>query len=640
MPVHRSVLFAAALVLAACGSGAKKSAPEGMRRLNVVLVTLDTLRADRLGPRTPNLDRLARRGVLFENAVAQAPLTSPSHASMMTGQYPTTHKVRDTGGFVLAPSDHTLAAILQRQGWDTAAFVGSSVLKRRFGFNHGFAVYDDEMKENAERRAGEVVDRAVAWLERQSGKPFFLWVHVYDPHLPYSPPAPFPQTYDGEVAYMDQQLGRLFDAVERKPDTLVAALSDHGESFSEHGEYAHGVFLYDTTLRIPFIMAGPGVPAGRRVRQQARTIDLLPTLLELMAAKAPGAVEGISLAPAFAGKEDAAAWSYLETLFPKLNMGWAELRGIRTPRWKYIRAPRPELYDLARDPGETTNVIAAHANEARELEAKLAGVTGGGAEKVQPAQVDQRTLAQLKSLGYLGGGSQREYALTGQGTDPKDRTEVLRLLHFGVYSGQPAARRMAMLREAVAKDPANPALYSNLGDLYAAAGRNAEAMKLYQDALKSGIRAAWLFSRMGNLCLRQGKKNDAVPLFEAAAQINPYDYESLQNLAVAYRETGKIADAEAVLRAIIDSGEPFAPALNEMGMVAYQKGDKAAAQGYFEKAAQLDPAYQLNLARLYKMTGDKARARAAFEAFLAAKGGSAEYRQVIPQVREELAAVQ
>ena len=198
MPVHRSLsaraaLCAAALMLAACGPGAKKSAPEGMRRLNVVLVTLDTLRADRLG-HTPNLDRLARKGVLFENAVAQAPLTSPSHASMMTGQYPTTHKVRDTGGFVLAPSDHTLAAILQRQGWETAAFVGSSVLKRRFGFNHGFAVYDDEMKENAERRAGEVVDRAVAWLEKQSGKPFFLWVHVYDPHLPYSPPAPFPQT--------------------------------------------------------------------------------------------------------------------------------------------------------------------------------------------------------------------------------------------------------------------------------------------------------------------------------------------------------------------------------------------------------------------------------------------------------------
>ena len=199
---------------------------------------------------------------------------------------------------------------------------------------------------------------------------------------------------------------------------------------------------------------------------------------------------------------------------------------------------------------------------------------------------------------------------------------------------------MAMLREAVAKDPANPALYSNLGDLYAAAGRNADAMKLYQDALKSGIRAAWLFSRMGNLCLRQGKKNDAVPLFEAAAQINPYDYESLQNLAVAYRETGKTADAEAVLRAILESGESFAPAYNEMGMVAYQKGDTAAAQGYFEKAAQLDAAYQLNLARLYKMAGDKARARAAFEAFLAAKSGSAEYRHVVPQVREELAAVQ
>ena len=286
------------VVLVFLGS-CKSGAPPTPRRLNVLLVTVDTLRADRLGCygysgiETPNLDQVARHGVLFENASAPAPLTAPSHASMMTGVYPAVHKVRNTGGFVLSPSQPTLAKILQDQGWDTAAFIGSSVLKKRFGLNQGFATYDDEMpaatggsaEAEPERRAEEVVDRAAKWLGSQSGKPFFLWVHVYDPHIPYDPPAPFREKYrdrpyDGEIAYTDQQLGRLFDAVARKSppkNTFIAVLSDHGESFSEHGEYTHGVFLYDSTLRIAFLMSGGSIPPGVRVKQQARTIDLLPT---------------------------------------------------------------------------------------------------------------------------------------------------------------------------------------------------------------------------------------------------------------------------------------------------------------------------------------------------------------------------
>ena len=645
------------VTLGSCKSG---SAPSPSR-LNLLLVTIDTLRADRLGCygysqiETPNLDRIAQQGVLFENAVAPAPLTAPSHASMMTGVYPTVHKVRNTGGFVLSPSEAKLSKILQDQGWDTAAFIGSSVLKARFGFNQGFAVYDDEMPTSAsgsalaepERRAGEVVDRAVKWLDVQSGKPFFLWVHVYDPHIPYDPPEPFREKYrdrpyDGEIAYTDQQLGRLFDTVARKSrpeNTLIAVLSDHGESFSEHGEYTHGVFLYDSTLRIAFLMSGGGIPAGLRVKQQARTIDLLPTVLELMGGKAPRGTQGTSLAPAFRGKEVPTAYAYAETLFPKFNMGWAELRAMRTNRWKYIRAPKPELYDLAQDPAETTNVIASHPAEARELEAQLKAVSEGR-EKVAPAPMDPGTLRQLKSLGYLGGSSPQGYELTGQGTDPKDRLEVLRLLHLAVHSGAPLPQRISMLRKAIAEDPTNPTLYNNLGNLYSEAGRQAEAMALYRDALHKGVSTAWLYSRLGSLYLRQGNKADAIASFEAAARLNPSDYESLENLAVAYREAGRIADSERVLTQILKSGEEYAPAYNELGMAAFQKGDSAAAQGYFEKAARLDPTYQLNLGRFYKMAGDNARARAAFEAFLAARSSNAEYRQMIPQVKRELAAIQ
>jgi arylsulfatase A-like enzyme/cytochrome c-type biogenesis protein CcmH/NrfG len=672
----RWLCVVALVILGSCKSSDNKTAPasEGVspqRQLNLVLVTIDTLRADRLGCygyskiETPNLDKFARKGVLFENAVSQSPLTPPSHASMFTGMYPTVHKVRNTGGFILKPSNTTLAEILQQQGWETAAFVGASVLKKRFGFDQGFAVYDDQMPEPdasgmasdyPERPAGEVVDRAIGWLDSQSGKPFFVWVHVFDPHTPYNPPSPFREKYrgrpyDGEVAYTDQQLGRLFEALERKSppqNTLIAVLSDHGESLSEHGEYTHGVFLYDSTLRIPFMMAGPGVPAGLRVKQQARTIDLLPTLLELMGGKAPQGVQGTSLAPAFAGKDAATKYSYAETLFPKVNMGWAELRGIRTNRWKYIRAPRPELYDLVQDPTETTNVIASHSTEVQELEAQLKAVTasGGsqGSEKVETALVDRRTMEQLKSLGYLGGSSQREYELTGKGIDPKDRVEILKLLYVAVFSdsGLPSSRRIGMLRQALTEDPTNPTVYYHLGDAYRKVGRHREEMKLFQDGIDKGIRTAWLYSRLGYLYLRQGNIHEAIASHERAAQLNPSDVESLSDLATAYLETGRVSDADRVYKWILATGEEHALAYNGMGLLSAQKRDLPAARRYFEKAIQLDPDLleaQLNLGRIYKRMGANTRARACFETFLA-KASRAEWDQVIPEIKEELATME
>src|SRR5712691_62929 len=285
MTAPAAVCLFGVVALASCKS-AKKTESEkraALRPLNVVVVTIDTLRPDHVycyGYRdveTPTLDSLAQRGVVFEQAVAQTPLTPPSHASIFTGQYPTAHHDRNTGGFILPSSSRPLAKILQEQGWDTAAFIGSAVLKKIFGFNLGFAVYDDQMpkpgpadefREDPERRAGVVVDRAIKWLNAQSGKPFFLWVHLYDPHLPYNPPSPFQEQYkdhpyDGEIAYTDQQLGHLIDAVRKKATqgTIIAVLSDHGESLGEHGEYTHGVFLYDSTLRIVFLMSGPGIPA-------------------------------------------------------------------------------------------------------------------------------------------------------------------------------------------------------------------------------------------------------------------------------------------------------------------------------------------------------------------------------------------
>jgi choline-sulfatase len=664
-------LLAALLLLSSCTPEKRGDRTDGsasaQRGLNVVLVTIDTLRADRLGCygnskiETPNLDKLARNGTLFENAVSQSPLTPPSHASMFTGTYPPVHKVRDTGGFILQPENTTLAEILQQQGWETAAFVGSSVLNRRFGFGQGFAVYDDQMPrpkasgpatEYPERRAGEVVDRALGWVGSRSGKPFFLWVHLFDPHTPYDPPAPFSDTYkgrpyDGEVAYTDQQLGRLLDSITTKSlgrNTLIAVLADHGESLSEHGEFTHGVFLYDSTLRIPFLVSGPGIPANLRVKQQARTIDLAPTLLELAGVEAPHRGQGTSLIPVFTAKRVATDFSYAETLFSKINMGWSELRAIRTERWKYVRAPRPELYDLIQDPGETSNVIARYPVEAKELEGKLkSAITTEANRKVSTSMVDRRTSDRLRSLGYLGGSSSREYELTGKGIDPKDRLEILKLLQFAVSPDSQLAdpERVSMLRRAHSLDPTNPTVYYHLGEEYVKTGRADEAMKLYRAGINSGIETGWLYSRLGHLYLRQRKLAEAIDHYEKAAQLNPSDSESLSDLGMIYLETGKIADAERVFKWAVAAAADHALAHNGLGLVSIRKQDLPAARGHFENAVRLDPALleaQLNLGRVYKILGDITRARARFEAFLA-QAPPAEYRDVIIRIKAELATM-
>ncbi|MGI8960281.1 MAG: sulfatase-like hydrolase/transferase [Bryobacteraceae bacterium] len=633
-----------------------------------MVITIDTLRADHLHCygyqkiETPVIDQLAQRGVLFENAVAQAPLTPPSHASIFTGQYPTVHHVRNTGGFILPSSARPLARILQEQGWNTAAFISSAVLKKVVGFNNGFDVYDDEMPrqgnkqefgEEAERPASDTVDRAAQWLSTRSGKPYFLWVHLYDPHMPYKPPSPFKEKYkdrpyDGEIAYTDQQVGRLLDAVGKKAPadrTVIAILSDHGESLSDHGEFSHGVFLYDSTLHIAFMMAGPGIPAGLRIKQQARSIDFLPTLLALLGSKPPANVQGLSLVPAFSGKTVPTEISYEETLYPKLALGWAELRGIRTNHWKYIRAPRPELYDLSQDPAEVTNVIQQHPAEVEKFEAQLKNVIGnGGSEKVETNIVDERQMAQLRSLGYLSGFSPQHYDLNGSGADPKDRVGILKLLYEAESPGSnlPQARKIVLLQQALREDPTNPTLYHQIGGELEKAGRYEAALHLYESALQHGVENGRLHSRIADLALRRGDKDRAIAEYEKAARFNPSDLDSQTNLATAYLEKGRVADAERVFSFVVTSNPDNAAANNGLGLVSIQKQDMNAARGHFEKAVQLDPDQveaQMNLGLIYEMAGDRTRARAHFETFLA-KASRTQYASIIPKVKQELATLQ
>ena len=639
------------------------------RPFNVIVVTIDTLRADRLKCygyskiETPNLDRLANRGVLFENAVAQVPITPPSHASIFTGTYPTVHQVRNVGGFSLDASHPTLAKILQQKGWQTAAILGSAVLARTTGLNQGFQTYDDNMHgteiggNSPQRRAGEVVDRAIRWLEQQSdGKPFLLWVHLYDPHSPYEPPSPFKEEYadrpyDGEIAYTDKELGRFLEAVERKspPErTLLTVISDHGEGLSEHGEYSHGVFIYDSTIRIPWILVGPGVPVGVRIKEQVRTIDLLPTLLALLGGETPTACQGVILVPAFTGQHVRTTYSYAESLIPKIDMGWAELRGMRTSKWKYIRAPRSELYDLENDPQEMANVIQRYPAEAQKLENQLNELTSTGpgkpAELVRSQTISAETEEQLRSLGYVAAGVAHSFELTGQGVDPKDRVHILKLLDEATTSQKKTSptQRIQILRQALKEDPTNSMIYFLLGEGYEVNQRDNEALEIYQSAIRHQINgASRIYFRMGKVYGRHGKMDAAIASFEKAMELDPSDIEIQNKLSVAYLLSGRNGQAERLLKSMLLLNDENAQAHNSMGWIALNKKDPRTARQHFDRALQLDPdlmeAY-INLGMLYKDEGDYDRARSCFETFLV-RATSSEYKDSIPKVSKELATV-
>lgn len=653
------------VALTACKSSKKEEATasnSNLKHLNVVLITLDTVRADHLHAygydkiKTPNLDALAARGVLFEKALAQTPLTQPSHASMFTGTNPNVNGVRNTGGFTLQPSSIALATILRSHGWDTAAFVSATVVSRISGFNQGFTTFDDHItaapKSNniAERPGNITVDHAIHWLDTEKSppnKPFFLWVHLFDAHQPYNPPAPFNteyrgRPYDGEIAFDDQQVGRLLAAVRQKsPDdkTLVIILSDHGQSLGDHGEYEHGIFLYDSTVRIAWIMAGPGVPSGVKVEQQAREIDLLPTILNLLGGKAAPNVQGTTLVPAFYGKPVPTTYSYEETLCPMIDMGWAPLFGIHTAHWMYVKAPKPELYNLDTDPGETDNVIQKYPKKYRQLNAELEKLSKAGGENantVVEKQMDETTMKQLASLGYVSGFSGRTFDLNEKGDDPKDHIATLKAIEE-VSETRSRTRGIEIIRNAMKSDPRNPTLYGWLIDAYQKNGQDQEAIQTCLKALQLNITGQLIYSKLALLYLQKGDIDKAIYYYQKNAQVNPLDISSQNNLATAYLQTGRMDDAKRTFEWVL-TVEPYAPAYNGLGIVAMHRNDYPVARKNFESALKLDPENveaNLNLGILCAKTDDQPCARSAFKMFLA-KAPRGEYKEMIPKVQYAL----
>jgi arylsulfatase A-like enzyme/Flp pilus assembly protein TadD len=669
------------MFLAGCSQSTKAPETRGTptlkpRDANVLLITLDTLRADHVScynPQkvaTPNIDALAARGVLFAQATAQVPLTTPSHASILTGTYPQVHKVRDIGGFVLDKSVPTLATLTQQAGFETAAFLGSAVLSRHYGLNRGFETYNDDMGVKrgegllpgvvAEVRGDVVTKRVLEWLEEHrdavggkfTGKNFLLWVHYYDPHFPYDPPTPYKakyakDPYAGEVAYTDEQVGHLLKWLEDhglKEKTLIVVIADHGESLGEHGEYTHGVFLYESTMHVPMIIAGPGVPQGQGVQQQVRTIDVMPTIAEFLQVSPGQKVQGTSLWPLLtAGKEAPSHYSYMETLYPRTSMGWSELRGMRTDHWKMIAAPTPELYNLDDDRGEKQNVKVRYSTDADHLEKKIWEIAGPPESlgKLERQPVDDETLRQLQSLGYVSAGARRELRIDMSGPDPKDRVEVLGGLERSaeLMNHDHFQAAIPLLKNILAKDPTNPSIYVKLGVCLERTGQYQKAIEIYQQAVKNGADSDQTHAAIGNNYVRLGQLQFAADAMEKAAEMNLTNLQNLVNLATAYLQLGRAADCQKTVKAVLAQDDHDGEAYNILGLLEIQRGDGDAARGYFEKAIEYQPDLTepyLNLGLLAQQAGQPQIAIGYYKKFLE-RARPKDHGQYIPKVKAAIA---
>jgi arylsulfatase A-like enzyme len=451
---------------------------------NILLITLDTTRADRLGAygyrlgRTPRLDRFAFEGVLFEQAVAPAPMTLPSHASLFTALYPFAHGVRTNGSFHLGETFPTLATALRGAGYRTAAFVSAFSLDRRYGLSLGFDHYDDRL-EAAPRRANLELERrgdrtalaAGEWVEQHvrgsTGTAFFVWLHLYDPHEPYEAPPPYgadfaDRPYDGEVAFADAVVGGVLDRLDRldvRRSTIVAVAGDHGESLGEHGEATHAMFVYESAIRVPLMVRWPGhIGESSRVREPVRLVDVAPTLLDLAGVPALAGVHGWSLVPLVRRTGAGPPSAYSETYFPLFSLNWAPLRSIRDDRWKFIDAPSPELYDLANDPHEQANLAAREASRAVALRRALDLMTGGREGVMATRKMDRETTEMLAALGYISASANADSETAPAGRpDPKAMIDVYNQLlrANGALRDGRLEEAESVARDAMRRDPRN-----------------------------------------------------------------------------------------------------------------------------------------------------------------------------------------
>ena len=542
------------------GSACAHPPPARDAPVSILLVTIDTLRADRLGcygdalARTPHADALARGGVLFEAAYTPVPITLPAHASILTGILPPVHGVRGNGAFALGPDPPTLAEAMKARGRRTAAFIGGFPLARRFGLARGFDHYDDTVEKSpgvhyefAERRGADVAAAARSWLAAQAG-PVFVWVHFFDPHAPYDPPAAFRSgdPYRGEVASADAALGDLLAAWDARPGPSVVALTaDHGEAFGEHGEESHSLFVYDTTLRVPLILRAAGLPRGRRVAEAVGLTDLAATLLDLAGGGAGPTLPGRSLVGALRGPLRSSL--YAETLAPRLDFGWSDLRAWREGRYKYIRAPRPELYDVTADPGEKDDLSARQPEVLARMAAALDRALAASGESSTARALEPEAAERLRALGYALGPGGR-----GSAADPKDVVEVARRLAraAGPFPSYEAAVRA--YKEIAALDPPNPLVNFRLADALLRAGRARESVAYYKKVVAAGPHTADPFVGLATAYAEMGRLDEARTALEQGLAADPRSGQAQYNLGEIARVRGDRDQARTRYRAALE----------------------------------------------------------------------------------------
>ncbi len=632
------VLLAAALALSACG----RKPPSA-----VVLVSVDTLRADHLpaygyrNVETPNLDALARDSIVFENAYCQVPLTLPSHAVILTGQPPYRNGVRDNIGFRLAPAATTLASMLKGAGYATGAAVSSLALRADRGLDRGFDLYDDKFtRESPDERPGPAtVEVLEKWMDTFAGRPLFLFLHLYEPHTPYSPPEPFrarytARPYDGEIAAADVAVGRFLQDLKRRglyDGALVIFVSDHGEGLGDHGEDEHGVFLYREAIRVPLFVKPPRRSgAGKRVARPVGLVDVFPTVASVVGLAVPTGLEGMDLLAPESGKAPARR-IYSETLYPRLALGWSELFSLTDSAFQYIEAPRPELYDLAADPAERRDLAPGKPDPLRAMKAELSKIPRVAAA---PERSTPEEIAKLGSLGYI---NVTRGAAAGDLPDPKDRIASVREYKklFELFYAREDARVVAAASEILAREPAMVSVWrmratshERLGDLAAAAsdletglvkcpdatpdqrsemveelaglllkeGKRAEAERVLKKAIAGPLSTDSMRVTLARLLSETGRAEEAARILPPASPSEDASDSDARGVAAA--ETGRLKEAKAHFETALAKEPHNATVLLHLGMLCLRQRDAAGARDWFEKALARQPADPAILAAL------------------------------------------
>ncbi len=622
---------------------------------NVVLISLDTVRADALGytgsalAQTPNIDRMAHEGFYFTQAVSTNSLTTPAHSSLLTGRYPTAHDVHNNGVYALPASETTLAEFLKEHGYNTAAHVGAFPVSRRFGLAQGFDLYDDrtELPEQekdapfrmgafAQRSAGAVADSAIRWAKNElpAHQPFFLFLHFFDPHAPYSPPQEFiqrygtskEQRYAGEIAYVDTQIGRVLSALDElgvRTNTIFVVIGDHGESLGEHGEETHGLFIYDSTIRIPMLFSGGPVPAGASSDEQIGLIDIFPTVADLLGIEIPEGLHGRSFKEIILGKktniEDVPY--YVESFLSFESFGWSPLIGLRTSSRKLIRAPRSELYDLGTDPHEEKNIYRADAGESQRLEEELTRIlqTCTEGKTDARAKLTGEELEQLRSLGYITAGVRQ-----GKKTrldDPKDRVDLFRKMEeasLNIFQGVDVETSISKLKDLAAEDPENETLQLIVGQALSAAGREDEAERHFRSIIKRFPDLTNAYNELATLLLKKEKWKEAIGFLKESLETDPLQLELYSQLVHALNKMGRSQEAITLIERMLVQYPDEAILHLIRGEMALQAEDYATASHHFGWAHANDPTNSViaqNYARALLMSGQADRAEAILAPF-------------------------